>query len=249
MGFPFIPASQPSLVAFLFIVLGVLAALAAGLFRTYAAIDRSQAWKRTRVIMFWILVWCGAFLATVETGYARENPMPGIPMLFLSAIVVATTFAFSPIGKKLAYGVPIAYLVLFQAFRLPLELVLHEWSATGTIPKTMTWTGQNLDILTGILAVVSFPFAGRYRAIARIFNVLGFGFLLNVMRVAVLSSPGPLAWNIEPKLQLITHVPYALIAPVCIGGALLGHLLLWRSLFIPETVSNPLDSSPRLEHA
>ncbi len=226
-----IPASQMSLAAFLAIVACVLLALGYGVFYSYRKIEPSTAFKKTRVIMFWVFAWLAMFWAMVESGYARENPMPGLPMLFLSAIVTSIAFAFSPIGKRLALGVPISFLILFQAFRLPLELVLHEWVQQGTIPQTMTWTGQNLDIVTGIAAIVAFPFAGKYRSIARLFNILGFGLLLNVMRVALFSSPLPFAWSIEPKLQLLTHTPYTLIVPVCVGGALIAHILLSRALY------------------
>ncbi len=229
-----IPASQMSLTAFLAIVACVLLALAYGVFYSYRKLDPSSAFKKTRVIMFWVFAWLAMFWAMVESGYARENPMPGVPMLFLSAILISIAFAFSPIGKKLSLGVPIGYLILFQAFRLPLELVLHEWAAQGTIPQTMTWTGQNLDIVTGIAAIVAFPFVSKYRGVARIFNIIGFGFLLNVMRVALFSSPLPFAWSIEPKLQLLTHTPYTLIVPVCVGGALIGHILLSRAVYARE---------------
>ena len=237
-----------SLLAFLILNAIILIAIGAGVFATYAKLDRPTAAKNTRVIMFWIVVWLAALSGAVKTGYALENPMPGIPMLFLTVVLTSIAFAFSPIGKKLSYGVPVAFLVLFQSFRLPLELILHEWASQGVIPTTMTWTGQNLDIATGVLAIVAFPFAGKYRSVARVFNIIGLGFLLNVMRVAILSSPGPFGWNVEPKMQLITHVPYALIGPVCVGGALIGHILLMRALFVPERLEIK-SKEPKMEHA
>jgi hypothetical protein len=54
--------------------------------------------------------------------------------------------------------------------------------------------------------------------------------LANVMRVAILSSPVSFGWPVVPKLELIYRVPYALIIPVCIGGALIGHIALTRAL-------------------
>ncbi len=39
---------------------------------------------------------------------------------------------------------------------------------------------------------------------------------------------------VVPKLELIYHVPYALIIPVCIGGALIGHIALTRALLRRE---------------
>ena len=54
--------------------------------------------------------------------------------------------------------------------------------------------------------------------------------LINVMRVAVLSSPVPFGWNTQPPLLLLAfHLSYMLIAPVCVGGALFGHLELTRA--------------------
>jgi hypothetical protein len=99
----------------------------------------------------------------------------------------------------------------------------------------MTWTGQNFDIVTGILALLAAPFpnraSSRGRAVGWTFNLIGLALLLNVMRVAVMSSPLPFAWkDVEPPLQLALHFPYALIVPVCIGGALIGHIALTRAL-------------------
>ncbi len=251
MGFAFIPASTPSLLAFLTIIAGVLFSISFAIYSTYRKLDQknqtARAGERTRVIMFWILVWLAAFSGAVATGYAEENPMPGIPMLFLSIVLTTVAFAFSPIGTRLSNEVAIQYLVLFQVFRLPLELVLHEWVSQGVIPRTMTWTGQNYDVLSGIIALIAFPFSARYRVIARLANILGLAFLLNVMRVALYSSPIPFAWDIEPKLQLLTHFPYALIGPVAIGGALLGHVLLFRRLAGPQKIED--SQTPRLEHA
>ena len=149
-------------------------------------------------------------------------------MLFRS---VWTGLALSPVGRQFAAQVPLAALVGFQAFRLPLELVLHSWVAQGTIPGTMTWTGQNWDIISGLTALVCASFATRHRAAARIANIVGFALLLNVMRVAILSSPVPFGWGQQPPLLLALHLPYALIGPVCVGGALFGHLVLTRALW------------------
>ena len=54
--------------------------------------------------------------------------------------------------------------------------------------------------------------------------MIGFALLANVARVVVMSSPLPFAWGVEPPLQLGMHLPYALIVPICVGGALAGHV-------------------------
>lgn len=64
-------------------------------------------------------------------------------------------FALSPAGARLVAGLPIAALVGFHAFRLPLEFVLHRWYIEGALPVQMTYSACNLDILTGIGAVLA----------------------------------------------------------------------------------------------
>jgi hypothetical protein len=139
-------------------------------------------------------------------------------------------FALSPIGKSLSIQLPLAWIIGFQVFRLPLELVLHSWAEQGTIPMTMTWNGQNWDIVSGVVALVCAPLASRVRAAGWLANIVGFVLLLNVARVAILSSPLPFAWGLASPLQLGFHLPYAFIVPVCVGGALAGHIVLTRKL-------------------
>ncbi len=229
--FEFIPATTLSLYAFLSIVVGVLFVLASAVYFSYQRGGRADAAKMTRVTMFWVVVWLASFLGAVEMGYARENPMPGLPMLMLAVVVTSITFAMCPIGTLISKNIPLQFLILFQVFRIPLELVLNDWANQGVIPKTMTWTGQNYDLYAGLIALAAFPFIKKFPLVGRIANVLGFASLLNVLRVVLLTSPLPFAWNIEPKMQLLLHSPYALIGPACYGAAMIGHILVLRVFF------------------
>jgi hypothetical protein len=235
----FTPASPGSVTAFDGIIVAVCAAVVAG---TYVANRRlgvraGIAARRTVVLAVVLLIWLTLTSAVVARGALAAAPMPRVPLFFAAANLGAMILAFSPVGGRLAQGLPLAALVAFQAFRLPLEAVLHAWVARGTIPTTMTWTGQNFDVITGVLALAAAPFARhstpRGRAVAWVFNVVGFALLLNVMRVAVMSSPLPFAWrDMEPPLQLVMHLPYALIVTVCVAGALAGHIVLTRALLV-----------------
>jgi hypothetical protein len=164
----------------------------------------------------------------VESGWLRGDQRR---LLFFAAAMNAGCLAvgLSAVGRWLSL-LPLPALVAFQAFRLPLELVLHSWVAQGVIPGTMTWSGRNWDIISGVLALVAAPFCRRSIVWAWIANVVGWVLLVNVMRVAVLSSPVSFGWPVTPKLELIYHLPYALIIPVCVGGALIGHIALTRAL-------------------
>lgn len=232
---PFQPADTASVLAFVSIVMLVVLLALAG------------AWKaltRRGFVGFGVglLLWLGLFSGVVASGIIENGTLDGLPvppivLIFGTMNVVSLLAGLSPLGKRLAEGLPVWALVGFQAFRLPLELVLHAWANQGTIPVTMTWSlgegGRNLDILSGILALgamIVLHRAPEQRRVAWVANLVGLGLLANVGRVAVLSSPVPFGWGVEPPLMLIAHLPYAYIGPVCVGGALCGHVILTRKL-------------------
>jgi len=231
------PAGPFSFATFIAVVGAVALATVAGDFSARRRLGtlRPAAIRQTLLLALILLVWLAATCAFVASGAIERALTPRLPLFFAAANLAALIFALSPTGARLARGLPLSALIAFQAFRLPLELVLHTWAEHGTIPRTMTWTGQNYDIVTGILAILTAPFADRAsprgRAVAWTFNVIGFALLINLMRVAVMSSPLPFAWkDVDPPLQLALHLPYALIVTVCVAGALAGHVVLTRAL-------------------
>ena len=226
---PFTPASPETVSVFILIVLHVVAAFLAGVYYAYRA-EPAVTWRMTLRAALGLAIWAGAVSALVATGALASLPFSGLPVFFGSVFLVSIVTGCSRLAGRIAAEVPLMALVGFQAFRLPLELVLHRWALEGTVPNTMTWSGENWDILSGIIAVMAAPFANRSRGIAWAANIIGSVLLLNVIRVAVLSSPLPFAWNVTPPLLLAFHLPYAMIGPICVGGALVGHIVLTRAL-------------------
>lgn len=223
----FTPASQQSLSAFWVVLLSVVFLFLWGVWKTGPKGD--AAVHRALIVGSLLALELRAIGWAVESGYLEAQPMPRLLVLMLGTNLVAAVTAFSPIGRALA-TLPITYLVLFQAFRFPLELILHRWAKEGVIPATMTWSGLNWDIITGLLALATAPWVGRLHWLAWVFNGVGLVLLINVARVAVLSSPLPFGWGVHPPLQLAYHLPYVFIVPVCVAGALLGHIVLTRAL-------------------
>jgi hypothetical protein len=221
----FTPASSGSVAFFLLIIAAIVAAFLAGAHRAFAA-ERGKF----LLVALGFGAWIGLLAALVVSGKLEMLPWRGLPMFFGSIFLVVLVAGLSSLGARFADAVPLTALVAFQAFRLPLELVLHSWARQGTVPQTMTWTGQNWDIVSGLVALLAVPFVARRRGVAWGANLVGFLLLVNVVRVAVLSSPLPFGWGQQPPLLLALHWPYALIGPVCVGGALFGHLVLTRAL-------------------
>lgn len=151
---------------------------------------------------------------------------PGLLLVFLAA--------FSGFGKRLAKHLGYAALIGFHAFRLPLEGLLWWFHKQGRLPVQMTFEGRNLDIITGISAIVMAVLVGMGIASRRaimIWNLAGFILLMNIMTVAILSIPGPMRrFHNEPANTLVLHFPYVWIPAVFVLAAFLGHLLILRKL-------------------
>lgn len=176
---------------------------------------------------------------------ANFDATPPYLMRFILPHVVFTLIvgSISPYGRRLALGLPIAALVGFQAFRIPVELLLHAFYGEGLAPIQLTYLGRNFDILTGLTAIPVAWLAARGRAprwLLTAWNWVGLALLLNVVGVALTSMPGPfrLFMN-EPSARFIADFPYIFVPTVFVTTALFGHVLLFRRLRLEAKAAAP----------
>jgi len=221
--------------AFVAIVLALCVLLVLGVQRAgrIAGEARSRTRSWTVAAALAVSAWL-ALTGAVSASGVLEMPArpPPLMIFFFASQLAAIVAAFSPLGTRLLQ-LPVAALVGFQVFRLPLELVLHAWVEGGTLPVQMTYEGENFDIVSGLLALPVAWLAAR-RPNARwpvlAFNVVGLALLINVARIAAFSSPVPFRTYLQdPPVLLAFHFPYGWIVPICVGGALFGHVLVFRS--------------------
>jgi hypothetical protein len=238
----FIHASQFSLVVFVLICAAIASAfLGAVSYAQHGILESAVTIPFTRVFIA-VGVYGLAIAGVVYSEVLSRVFIPLGPIFLFGTVSFAVSIGFTRMGTSMARAIPLGWLVGFQAFRLPLELVLNDWYRSGTIPHTMTWHGSNWDILSGILACIACVFVNNRRWLAWGFNVIGIVLLLNVGRVAIMSSPVPSGWQVDPPLELILFLPYAYIVPVCVGGAALGHTLLTRKLLTTIDSTSSSDS-------
>lgn len=230
--------SAASTAAFVAVVAFVFLAFMAFFARAYR--DRPGRMQIVASAGFGMALWMVICAALAHFGVISEfMGSPKVMGYFFATNAVALALALSPAGRTLVDAVPIAWLVGFQVFRLPLELVLHSWYDQGTLPVQMTYEGHNLDIATGILALLcgaALRFGELSRKVRRglvlAFNVVGTGLLVMVGSIAARSTPGPVRTYLEdPPVLLAAYVPYTWIVPMCVGGALCGHALVFRWLW------------------
>jgi hypothetical protein len=123
-------------------------------------------------------------------------------------------------------------LIAIQGFRLPLELAMHALHQAGIMPEQMSYSGRNFDILTGATALIVAPFVrgGRARALAAVWNFMGFALLVNIVAVSILSTPRVAYFGPDRLNVFVTYPPFVWLPTVMVAAALAGHLLVARAL-------------------
>jgi len=195
-------------------------------------------------------------LILAGTGIFRRWELPPPLMLMLFGLIGLNVWlaCFSGFGRRLALGLPLWVLIGAQAFRLPVELMLHAGAEEGFIPVQLTWEGRNFDVATACLAIILAVWAylrerrddGEPPAWAQwAFNGVGLGLLFNVVAVAALSMPTPLRqFTNEPPNVWVAYPPYVWLPAVLVQFALLGHLVLGRRLIIGRNRSSATAQPP-----
>jgi hypothetical protein len=163
-------------------------------------------------------------------------PLPTLGLAVMLAVTAGTVaLAFTWFGTNLLETASLAVIVGFQAFRFPLELLLHRLHAEGVIPVQMTYLGMNFDIVTGLSALVLSVALYKRRCpkwLLALWNVVGFALLVNIVAVAVLSSPVPFRYFTTPPDNLLPSTfPYVWLPTFLVQAALFGHLLVFRALW------------------
>lgn len=179
--------------------------------------------------------WLAATGALAASGALRQwhRVPPPFAVLVAAILAAALLVSCSRLGTRLVRGLPVAALVGYQVFRLPLELLMHRAYTEGVMPAQMSYSGQNFDILTGIGAGLLGLALWRGqipRRLIAVWNLAGLGLLVNVVAVAIVSTP-LFRWFGPDRLNTwVTYPPFVWLPAVMVLAALAGHVLVFRWL-------------------
>lgn len=182
-------------------------------------------------VVLWLLL--SAVAAASDVLRRFDIAPPPFAWLVLAVTVLGILVPYSRLGTRLIRGLPLAALVGYQVFRFPLELFMHRASMEGLMPVQMSYSGWNFDILTGISAGLLGLALLRWdvpRFAVQVWNAAGFALLVNIVTIAVLSTPA-FGWFGRDRLNVwVTYPPFVWLPAVMVTAALMGHLLVWRKL-------------------
>ena len=200
-------------------------------------LGESEGLRQRRTVRVGAAVLTWLLLTALAAASGLLGRFEAIPPPFAGLVLAVTAVGIavpcSPLGTRLVRGLPLWVLVGSQVFRFPLELLMHRAYVEGVMPVQMSYSGWNYDILTGISAgLLGWRLArGRvpHRVVAA-WNVLGFVLLVNIVTVAILSTPA-FRWFGNDRLNtFVAYPPFVWLPAVLVTAALLGHVLVWRKL-------------------
>jgi len=194
-------------------------------------VRRRVAMRLGTAVVAWLLI--TALIAASGVLRWFDAIPPPFAVLVLAVAAIGIAVPSSPLGTRLVRGLPLWALVGSQVFRLPLELVMHRAYVEGVMPVQMSYSGRNYDILSGMSAGVLALWAARGRVprwVVAAWNMLAFALLVNVVTVAIVSTP-VFRWFGDERLNVwVTYPPFVWLPGILVTAALMGHILVLRKL-------------------
>lgn len=195
-----------------------------------------SAARRTAIVVAadaaaWMaLTWVTAAAGILQQWDRRPPPFVFVP---IGVLVLSLILAFGRVGTRIAQHIPLWVLVAIQSFRLPLELAMHALYERGVMPMQMSYSGRNFDIVTGATAIgvallVRMGYAGP--RLVMVWNVLGLALLVNVVTMAIASTPMFKAFGDDRVVTFVAFTPFVWLPAVMVVAALAGHLVIVRAL-------------------
>ena len=193
------------------------------------------AWRSKRDLKGAALTTALMVLWVAGTGWLTHWPRfrsfelpPPFMLTVTAALLSVTVLLLSPWGKELVASASLSGLILFQSFRFPLEVMMHRAYTEGLMPIQMSFEGRNLDILSGVTALILGLVLLKKTLpnwLLWTWNIGGLLLLFNIVGVAITSTPSALRlFPNDPPNVWVLDVPFVWLPMVMVPAAYFGHL-------------------------
>jgi hypothetical protein len=222
---------------YIYIIFGVATLLAVLLF--YKAAGNSRLYAM--IVLIWLAIQA---IASLNGFYTRGDTTPPlILLLVLPPVLLIIALFVTARGRKFIDRLDPAMLTLLHSCRIPVEITLYYLFLHKSVPKSMTFEGGNLDILSGLTAPVIYYFGyvkdRLNKTVLLFWNLLCLGLLINIVITALLSAPTPfqkLAFT-QPDIA-IRYFPFVWLPGGIVPLVLFSNLALIRSLMFKQRQEN-----------
>lgn len=184
-------------------------------------------------LVLWLVAQAVLTLNSVYNTNLNAFP-PKILLLGVAPAVFTIILLFSTKGgKRFIDSLPLSSITYLNVVRIPVELVLYWLYVEHGVPKSMTFEGQNFDIISGITAPIAawLLVSDANKKLILTWNFICIGLLLNVVFTGIFSVPTPLQkFDFEQPNIAILNFPFCWLPTFIVPVVLFGHLVSIRRL-------------------
>ncbi len=227
------PFTQAGFIAVTFVYFGLFfAMLSSAIKRTSMASEKQNRVIRNLVIGFIIWIAATGALASIDFFSNFQEVPPRFAILIVIPLVAILWLTATRTAREILSHIPPHTIVYLQTFRIFVEILLWMLFIDDIIPIQMTFEGRNFDILVGITSIV-IGFLLQRQKISRSlligWNVVSLLILLNIVSIAMLSTPSPFrVFMNEPANTIVTQFPVVWLPAALVPLAYLLHILSIR---------------------
>ena len=221
--------TQAGFILVTFVYIGVLLVILRNAIRNsgLAASRKSAVFSG---IAFSLILW--TVLISVLSHLQVFNDFSTLPPKFFIVLIiplVVIVWAVSrPATNEILRHISPQKIIYLQSFRVFVEILLWMLFVDNLLPVQMTFEGYNFDILAGLTAPFIAWVIGRKPSVQVMFiwNILSLMLLLNIVTIAMLSTPVPFrVFMNEPANTIVTQFPIVWLPGLLVPLAYTLHIL------------------------
>lgn len=207
-----------------FAMIGIVLVVAAAIVAIAYIAGGSRAARITGAAIGGWLALTGALAAA---GVLRLDGGPPRIMVLPPLAVIGSVLALRRVPLD---AIPRGAVIALQSFRIAVELVLWRLFVAGVVPIQMTFEGRNFDIAVGLtaipIAIAAYGGGRRRTRLAAAWHLASLALLLNIVAIAVTSTPGPLRmFANEPANTFVGTFPFVWLPAFLVPVAAVGHII------------------------
>jgi hypothetical protein len=154
---------------------------------------------------------------------------PRLLLLLVPPVLLILAMFITRRGRDFIATLNIETLTILHIIRIPVEITLYYIFIAKLIPKSMTFEGSNLDIISGITAPIIYYLVFESKKLnlkwLLAWNFICLGLLLNVVVTAILSAKTSFQqFAFEQPNIGVTYFPFVLLPSVIVPLVLFSHL-------------------------
>ena len=217
---------------------------------TLAGWNNTRRKKFINRIIATILLWAAFVTAWSVSGKMADFsmfPFNMMPVIVIPLLIAAVFISAKGLGEVLNF-IPPGNIIRLQSFRFFVEVLLWMLFIGNLLPVQMTFEGRNLDILSGISAPVIAVLSHRGKISKTgiiVWNIISLGLLLNIVVIAILSTPSP--WRVfmnEPSNYIVTYFPVSWLPGFLVPLAYYLHFISIKQAMRPASLEKTSDRKP-----